>query len=44
MGGEITVASPGTGQGSQFVLTLPRALITGREPMTTNTGEVPVAR
>jgi len=44
MGGEITVSSAGTGQGSQFVLTLPRAQVTGREPVATNTGEVPAAR
>jgi signal transduction histidine kinase len=44
MGGEITVSSAGTGQGSRFVLTLPRARITGREPVTTNTGELPALR
>ena len=44
MGGEITVASAGVGQGSQFVLTLPRARITGQEPVVMNTGEVPAAR
>ncbi|HET9003294.1 MAG TPA: ATP-binding protein [Gemmatimonadaceae bacterium] len=44
MGGEITVASAGVGQGSQFVLTLPRAPITGREPVVMHTGEVPAAR
>ena len=44
MGGEITVASAGVGQGSQFVLTLPRARITGQEPVVMNTGEVPATR
>ena len=44
MGGEIMVSSAGTGQGSQFMLTLPRAAISGEQPLTENTGELPALR
>ena len=44
MGGEITVSSAGTGQGSRFVLTLPRAVISGEQPLPVNTGELPAVR
>ena len=44
MGGELSVASAGTGQGSQFVLTLPRTAPTGREALPESTGELPAVR
>ncbi len=44
MGGEIRVASDGPGQGSQFIVTLPRATLTGREQITASTGEMPALR
>jgi len=44
MGGEISVSSDGRGRGSRFVLTLPRAAISGREVVAANTGELPAIR
>ena len=44
MGGELSVSSAGTGQGSQFVLTLRRAALTGREELPESTGELPALR
>jgi signal transduction histidine kinase len=44
MHGDISVSSGGKGQGSKFVLTLPRAMITGKEPLAANTGELPAIR
>jgi signal transduction histidine kinase len=44
MGGEIEVSSAGTGQGSRFVVTLPRAQLTGPPPLLETTGELPAAR
>jgi signal transduction histidine kinase len=44
MGGEITVASAGTGRGSRFAVTLPRAPLTGQEQIAVTSGEMPAAR
>jgi signal transduction histidine kinase len=44
MHGDISVSSGGKGHGSKFVLTLPRAMITGKEPLAANTGELPAIR
>ncbi|MFL5560159.1 MAG: sensor histidine kinase [Gemmatimonadaceae bacterium] len=44
MGGEITIESGGTGRGSRFVVTLPRAPLTGHEVLPATTGEVQAAR
>jgi signal transduction histidine kinase len=44
MSGEIHVESAGTGQGSRFVVTLPRAPISGHEQLPVNSGEIEIAR
>jgi signal transduction histidine kinase len=44
MGGEISVESEGTGKGSRFTVTLPRAPLSGHEQLPVNSGEIPAAR
>ena len=44
MGGEIMVSSGGKGQGSRFVVTLPRAVISADQPLALNSGELPASR
>jgi hypothetical protein len=40
----IRAALAGKGEGAQFLLPLPRAAITGNEPLTMTTGELPAIR
>jgi signal transduction histidine kinase len=44
MGGEISVESGGTGKGSRFIVTLPRAPLSGQEQLPVTSGEMPAAR